>query len=85
MLIFIDASQLQACDLCGCANGGSFFGILPQSHRQFVGLRYRYSSYESHLNSVNLRTKEVFQSTELWGRFYPLKRMQVIAFLPFNF
>ncbi|MFC0181773.1 hypothetical protein [Pseudarcicella hirudinis] len=74
-----------ACDLCGCANGGSFFGILPQSHRGFMGIRYRYSSFDSHLNSQLLQTREVFQSTELWGRFYPFKKTQVLAFLPYNF
>ncbi|GAB3960346.1 hypothetical protein GCM10028805_57780 [Spirosoma harenae] len=75
---------LQACDLCGCSNGGSFFGILPQGHRGFLGLRYRYTTFNSHMNSVNLSSREQFRTAELWGRFYPVKRVQVMAFVPYQ-
>ena len=74
-----------SCDICGCANGGAYFGIMPQIGRPFVGLRYRMSSYDSHLNSKLLRTKETFRATELWARFYPAKRIQVLAFAPYYF
>ena len=74
-----------ACDLCGCGNGGSFLGILPQGHRGFVGLRYGYKSYDSHLNSVSSQTHEDFWKTELWARAYPFKKVQVLAFVPYNF
>jgi hypothetical protein len=77
--------NLLACDLCGCGNGSSFFGILPQSHRSFVGMRYSYKSFNSHLNSRTLQSKETFQKSELWGRFYPFKNMQIMGFLPYNF
>jgi hypothetical protein len=79
------ASTSFACDLCGCGNGGSFWGIMPQSHKSFVGLRYGYRSYDSHLNSINLQTQEQFWKTELWARVYPLKKIQVLAFIPYNF
>lgn len=75
----------QACDLCGCSNGGSFFGILPQGHRGFLGVRYRYNSFNSHLTSLNLSSREQFRTAELWGRFYPAKRVQVMAFVPYQF
>lgn len=74
-----------SCDICGCGNGGSFFGLLPQGHRRFLGLRYRYASFDSHLGSLNLRTREQFRTAEVWGRFYPLKRTQVLAFVPYQF
>lgn len=74
-----------ACDLCGCSNGSSFFGILPQGHRRFMGLRYRFTQFDSHVGSVNLRSRETFRTAELWGRFYPVKRVQVLAFLPYQF
>lgn len=74
-----------ACDLCGCSNSGSFFGILPQGHRGFLGVRYRHASYNSHLNSLNLSSHELFRTAELWGRFYPVKRVQVLAFVPYQF
>lgn len=74
-----------ACDLCGCSNGGSFFGILPQGHRGFLGVRYRYNAYNSHMSSLNLSSREQFRTAELWGRFYPAKRVQVMAFVPYQF
>lgn len=74
-----------ACDLCGCSNSGSFFGILPQGHRGFLGVRYRHASYNSHSSSLNLSSRELFRTTELWGRFYPIKRVQVLAFVPYQF
>lgn len=74
-----------ACDLCGCSNSGSFFGILPQGHRGFVGVRYRHASYNSHPASLNLSSRELFRTAELWGRFYPIRRVQVLAFVPYQF
>lgn len=74
-----------ACDICGCGVGNAYYGIMPQSYRNFVGVRYRYRTYDSHLNSQLLRTKETFQTTELWGRFYPTQRIQMLAFVPYNF
>lgn len=85
LLVMLTSLPGLACDLCGCSNSGSFFGILPQAHRRFLGVRYRYSTYDSHLNSVNLRTRETFQTAEFWGRFYPARRLQVLAFVPYQF
>jgi hypothetical protein len=87
LLLFIGltiSDFASACDQCGCGNGGSFFGILPQSHRGFMGFRYKQSSFDSHPYMVLSHTKETFQSTEAWGRFYPFKKVQVLAFLPYN-
>lgn len=69
--------------MCGCGNGGTFFGMLPQSHLRFVGLRYKQVSFDSHLTSKLLRTQESFQTAELWGRLYPFKKTQVLFFVPF--
>lgn len=82
--LLISSLSVSACDLCGCANGSSFVGLLPRSGSQFVGLRYRLRSFDSHLNSQMLKTKEEYQTLEVWGRFYPIKNLQVLAFLPYN-
>lgn len=83
--LFSSNSKSLACDLCGCGNGGSFWGIMPQSHRAFVGLRYGQKSYDSHLNSLSSQTHEDFWKTELWARAFPFKKVQVLAFVPYNF
>lgn len=84
ILTLTTIASSHACDICGCGNGGSFFGILPQSHLRFAGIRYRVKNYESHLNSTFFRARENFQTTELWARFYPIKRTQVMVFVPYN-
>ncbi|NBA85348.1 hypothetical protein GVN16_06220 [Emticicia sp. CRIBPO] len=84
MLLGLTSPEVSACDICGCGNGGSFFGILPQSHLRFGGVRYRTKNFDSHLNSEFLRTKENFQTAELWTRFYPLKRTQLMVFVPYS-
>ena len=84
ILLIISSLQTFACDLCGCSNGSSFVGLLPRSGSQFVGMRYRLRSFDSHLNSQLLKTREVYQTLEVWGRFYPIKNLQVLAFLPYN-
>ncbi|MDU0807692.1 hypothetical protein [Aquirufa regiilacus] len=72
------------CDLCGCSNSNSFFGLMPASNRGFLGVRYRTQSFDSHIGSSYLASHEQFQSTEVWGRFYPVKNIQVLGFLPYN-
>ncbi len=81
--LFISNSGM-ACDICGCVNGGSFFGILPQGHRQFAGVRYRQNSFDSHIGSQLLEATETFRTTEFWMRLYPLKKVQVMAFVPYQ-
>lgn len=82
--LIVSSLSTSACDLCGCANGSSFVGLLPRSGSQFVGMRYRLRSFDSHLNSQMLKTKEEYNTLEVWGRFYPIKKLQVLAFLPYN-
>jgi hypothetical protein len=78
IISFLFSLNTSACDVCGCGNGSSFFGILPQSHFKFGGLRYQTKTFESHFNSNLLRTEENFQSIEPWLRLYPIKKTQLI-------
>ena len=77
----------RACSVCGCGVGNYHYGILPQFAKNFVGLRYRYSSYTSTLDGSHAHqySYETFRTAELWGRFYPAKRVQAFVFVPFNF
>ncbi|RFS17471.1 hypothetical protein [Emticicia sp. C21] len=84
LVLIITQFDTLACDICGCANGSAFVGLTPRAGTQFIGLRYRHRTYDSHLNSVLLQTRETYQTVELWGRFYPVKKVQVMVFLPYN-
>lgn len=82
-LIF--TSRLYSCDVCGCANGFSFTGIMPQSNRSFVGLRYKYFSFNSHPTSAYLKSQETFQQTEIQFRIFPFSKFQLIGNIPYSF
>lgn len=87
VILSIGISESNACDICGCGVSNYHFGILPQFQKNFIGVRYRYRSYVSKLESGHLApySHETFQSTELWARFYPAKRIQAFVFVPYNF
>jgi hypothetical protein len=74
-----------ACDACGCSNSGAYFGLMPQSNKTLVGVRYQHLNFVTHIDSPVLRTEETFNVTEVYGRFFPVKRVQVMAFLPYRF
>lgn len=79
MLLF-SHQTCYACDGCGGSSGNYYFGVSPLFTKNFVGVRYRHRSFTS-----NLGTQQSFQNAELWGRFYPLKNLQIWAFVPYNF
>jgi hypothetical protein len=78
-------NNTQACDICGCANGGSFMGLLPNMNQQLIGIRYLSKTYNSHVSSKFLGSREHFQTAELSLRTYPLKNLQMMAFLPYPY
>jgi len=85
-ILFIFPSSTQACNVCGCGVGNYHYGILPQFRKNFVGIRYRHSSYVSTLDDSHsdVFSYETFRTAELWARFYPAKKVQIFAFVPFN-
>ncbi|WP_242928821.1 hypothetical protein [Pontibacter vulgaris] len=84
----------QACD-GGCTMGGSYFGILPQFHKNFAGLRYTNRSYtitttHTHMHEGMPMThtdiiEEKYSTMEMWGRYVPAKNVQLMAFVPYTF
>jgi len=83
--LWLSIPLAQACDVCGCSAGGYYLGILPQQNNNFLGLRYRNSVYDGHGGLVTYGAHDVFQSTEIFGRFYLHPRVQLLSFVPFNF
>ena len=78
-----------ACDVCGCSIGGNYFGILPQFHRHFIGLRWSAETSYTALNTNDLlqgryHSIEEFQSLDVVGRFYPARRWQLLALAPYH-
>lgn len=84
ILFFLSLAAARACDRCGCSLSGHYLSALPQYQRHVLGARWYYRGFES-LHHDSERSAERFQSLELWGRFYPVKRLQVLAVVPVNF
>lgn len=91
ILVLHTAVLTKACDVCSCSSGGSYYGILPQFQKHFIGVRWTgSSSTANHIPSYiadeiyKPATKLSLHSIELWGRFYVAKRIQIFAFVPFN-
>ncbi|MDX2280302.1 MAG: hypothetical protein NW218_12015 [Saprospiraceae bacterium] len=87
--LLLCVSDVRACDVCGCSIGGNYYGILPQFHRHFVGLRWsEQTSFSAHsqskLKNGGYDTEERFQTLDLLTRFYPVKRVQMLVLAPLH-
>lgn len=90
IVILLLAQAACACDVCGCSLGGSYFGILPQFNKNFVGLRWSQARFHAYMNHQSNylepeTSDDTYRKLELWGRYYVNKRIQVFAFIPYSF
>lgn len=88
-VLCISMDSISACNICACTSMGSNLGILPKFRSHFIGVRQTYRSFSSvHpvsiLNPEGGESRETYYNSELWGRWSPLKRLQIFGFLPFN-
>lgn len=79
----------KACDVCGGTINSSTGEIIPGLYSHFIGLRSNFQSFDSeHLTLFSgespILSKEWFHNTELFGRYTPHKRVQIMGFLPYN-
>lgn len=87
ILALVISMPVRACDVCGCGSGGGMFGVLPQSQKHFVGMRYQFRYFDSRHVALfpgdpEMKTRETYHIAEIWGRWVPHERVQVFAFLP---
>jgi hypothetical protein len=85
LLVIIFIFKSNACEICGCGVNNFYIGILPQFNHKFFGARYHFNSFKTRLHSDRTQySKEFYQTLELWGGWNLGKRVQVLAFVPFN-
>ena len=89
-LLVLYTSIASACDVCGCSISGNYFGILPQFNRHFVGFRWSDRSFQTAhsptaLANGNFHSQERYSTLEAFVRFYPHRRIQVLALVPYQF
>lgn len=88
-LLAVCSLQAGACDVCG-GSGGSYLGILPGYQQHFIGLSFQYQQFNATHpqmagETTAVRSQNYVRSLTAWGRFYPLRRLQVFAFLPYTY
>ncbi len=78
--------KVNACSCGASGSGGNYPGILPQFHKNIIGLRWSHAGSDISILTDGGRTaSRNYNSVELWTRFYPSKRLQLFAFLPIVF
>lgn len=89
VLAVLLCSKAYACDVCG-GSQGNYLGILPRYNSHFVGLSFQYQQFTSTHplmagEKEPVTSQNYVRSVTAWGRFYPLKRLQVFAFVPYTY
>ncbi len=75
-----------ACPICGCGVGGFYMGLLPNFKKGFVGVRYQYSHYDTHLtDEPDQFSNDYYHTSEVWGGVTLGTKWQVLGFVPYHF
>ncbi|MFM1914187.1 MAG: hypothetical protein RIR51_2040 [Bacteroidota bacterium] len=84
LFFFIYSYTSIGCDICGCANGFSYFGMMPQSNNSFIGIRFKSNNFTAHPGNNSLEIQQEFLGTELWMQAFPFRNTQIIGLIPYN-
>jgi hypothetical protein len=84
------SGTLRACDVCGCSASAQYLGVLPKAGSSFIGLQYLYNSFRSEHPSLfenrpGERTRDYYNTAQLWGRYSLGRRVQLFGFVPYRY
>lgn len=76
---------VRACDICGCGVGNFNPHMFPHLAKSFLSFGYNYRYFKTHLHDgTGEENTEYYHTFQIAGQFSPIKKMQVIAALPFQ-
>lgn len=80
--------NVMACEACGCAASNPYFGLLPQTQTNFIGVQFidrRFNTNIQHHGSAFVESaKEHYQTFQVWSRVLITNRIQLIGILPYS-
>lgn len=90
LLLLCTTLCVRACDVCGGSGSSQNLGILPQFKKHFIGLQYQYRSFSSVYPALSEQkpaaySEEHYNTAQLWGRYVVSKRLQLFAFVPYQY
>lgn len=85
--MLLAGNMASACDVCGCASSSFSLGLLPSSNHHLLGLRTNIRAFRTtHPPLFGVQepsSKELFTSTDLYGRWKISRRFQLLAVVPY--
>ena len=85
IIILFAVCTAKACPICGCGVGGFYIGLLPNYKSAFIGTRYQYSHFETHLTDApDQFSNDHYYQVELYGGVTLGKRWQMLGFVPYH-
>lgn len=85
--LILSGTFTYACDVCGCASSSFSLGLLPSSNHHMFGLRTNIRTFRTTHPPIfgvqDPATKELFSSTDLFGRWKINNRFQLLAVVPY--
>lgn len=85
LMVSVGSEVSLACEICGCGVGNFYLGMVPKYGNKFIGLRYRYTNYQTRMHDdPDEYSNDYYKTIEVWGGWNFSSRWQVISFLPYQ-
>ncbi len=88
MIIFsfsLSSISSYACEFCGCGVGNFYLGMLPEFKSKFIGVRYQYTRYNTHIaDEPSEFSHDYYHTVELWSGWNLGKKWQLLTFVPYH-
>ncbi len=83
-------TPIMACDVCACSSGSFSSGFMTIRNQHLLGLSYASRSFQSEHPTLfegetPVVSDERFQTLQWSARFFPIRNLQLMAFVPYNF
>jgi hypothetical protein len=80
----VQTSPVLACDVCGCSSSGNSMGLLSLVPRHFIGLRWQQQHFKTLAHEDETASNEQFNTLDIWARWHPTRRIQIVGSLPYR-